>query len=128
MQTNNETARHSIPQDSSLDGLGGINQEIEGVTLRTLAPGSTIYARTRHNDYCISLLDPESGRTVVQGGRFFVEPTEATVVGATFGGCLIKFGQICVGLRIEINRDGQPILTSPVQSLRIEHEADQLPS
>lgn len=124
MQTNNEDAIHSILQAGSLDDLVGINQTLEGVTLQTLAPGATIYARTRHNDYRIVLLDPKSGRAVVQGGRFFIEPTEATVVGATFGGCIIKLGWICIGLRLEIDLGGQPILTSPVQALRVEHETD----
>ncbi len=115
---------HTIPQYNSLNDLVEIHQSLEGVTLQTLAPGSTVHARTRHNDYHIFLLDPESGRAVVQGGRFFVEPTEATVVGATFGGCMIKLGWIGIGLRLEINLDGRPILTSPVQSLRVEQETD----
>jgi len=113
---------HTIPQCCSLDGLVEIYQSLEGVTLQTLAPGSTIYARTRHNDYRILLLNPESGRALVEGGRFFVEPTEATVVGSTFGGCMLKMGWIGVGLRLEILLDGKSIITSPVQVLRVEGE------
>jgi hypothetical protein len=113
---------HIIPQHCSLDGVVEINQSLEGVTLQSLTPGSTIYARTRHNDYRIFLLDPESGRALVEGGRFFVEPTEATVVGSTFGGCMLKMGWIGIGLRLEILLNGQPIITSPVQALQVERE------
>ena len=122
MQTSNQDISSPLPHDSSLESLSEIRQSLEGITLRTLAPGSTIYARTRHNDYRILLLDPESGQALVQGGRFFAEPTEATVMGATMGDYGIELGWICVGLRLEISLDGQPILTSPVQSLRVEHK------
>jgi len=51
---------------------------------------STIYVRTHNSEYEIFLLDPESGRALVQGGRYFAETLEATVCGSTFGGCMLK--------------------------------------
>jgi hypothetical protein len=46
---------------------------------------------------------------------------EATVSGSTFGGCMLKAGWLGVGLRMEIYVNGQRTVTSPVQSLHIDH-------
>jgi hypothetical protein len=81
-----------------------------------------ICARTLNSCYYIFLLEPDSGRALIQGGRYFSEPVEATVSGSTFGGCMLKMGWLGVGLRIEICLKGQRIVTSPVQSLGVERE------
>jgi len=80
-----------------------------------------IHVRTRNSDYEIFMLDPKSGRALVRGGEYFAEPVEATVSGSTFGGCMIKMGWLGVGLRMEIYVNGQRTVTSPVQSLCVEH-------
>ena len=67
------------------------------------------------------MIDPETGKALVQGGRYFEEPIEATISGSTFGGCMLKMGFLGVGLRMEICAGGQRIITSPVKALRIEH-------
>ena len=112
----------TVPQYCSLDGFTGLSSSLEGVELRTLAAFDTIHVHTRHSNYRLLLLDPERGRALVQGGRFFAEPVEAEVNGASFGSCMLKMGWIGVGLRMEIFANGQPFITSPVQSLRIERE------
>jgi len=106
--------RHGVP-----DSLEGINEALEGVTLKMLAAGETIHVRTQNNDYRILLLDPETSRALVQGGPFFAEPTEATVSGSTFGGSMIKLGWIGPGLCMEISAHGHLITTSPVASLHV---------
>jgi len=115
----------AIPRHGTLDGFSELAPQLEGVALRTLAASDTIHVRTRHSDYRIFLLDPRQGRAMVEGGRFFAEPVEATVSGSAFGGCMIKIGWIGVGLRMEINLNGQRIITSPVQSLRVEREISE---
>jgi hypothetical protein len=112
---------YTIPRFCTLDGAREISAATEGVTLRTLEACDTIHARTRNSDYEISLLDPESGRALIQGGRYFAEPVEATVSGSTFGGCMLKVGWLGVGLRMEIYANGQRWVTSPIRSLRVEH-------
>ena len=112
---------HNIPRYCSLDGFTELSSLPEGVALRTLAPFDLVCARTHNNDYYIFLLDPETGKAYVQGGRYFSSPVEATVSGSTFGGCMLKMGWLGVGLRIEICADGQRIVTSPVKSLHVEH-------
>ncbi len=112
---------HNIPRYCSLDGFTELSRSLDGVALRTLAPFDMVCARTLNNDYFIFLLEPETGKALVQGGRYFAEPVEATVSGSTFGGCMLKMGFLGVGLRIEICAGGQRIVTSPVRALRIEH-------
>lgn len=112
---------YTIPRFCTLDSVAEIGPALEGVILGTLEACDTIQARTRNSDYEIYLLDPESGRALVQGGEYFTEPTEATVSGSTFGGCMLKVGWLGVGLRMEIYVNGQRIVTSPIRSLRVEH-------
>ena len=50
------------------------------------------------HSYEIFLLDPKSGRALVQGGKYFAEPVEATVSSSTFGGCMLRLGWIGVGV------------------------------
>ena len=93
---------------------------LPGVTLETLLPFDTIWVRTQNNDYRIFLLDPRTGRALVEGGQF-LEPVEAVVNGSTFGSSTFKMGWIGVGLRIEFWTNGTFVSTSPVQSVRVEH-------
>jgi len=113
----------NIPRFCSLDGFTELSNALGGVALRTLEPFDTVCARTMNNDYYIFLIEPESGKALVQGGRYFLEPVEATVSGSTFGGCMLKMGWLGIGLHIEICASGQRIITSPVQSLHIESAA-----
>jgi hypothetical protein len=117
-----KAVRVRIPRYCSLDGFTELSASVEGVSLRELAPFDTICARTLNTDYRIFLLDPRSGRALVQGGRFFAEPVEAVVSGSTLGGCMLKIGWIGLGLRIEICANGQSIVTSPVQSICVQRE------
>jgi hypothetical protein len=111
---------HAIPRSGSLESLTEINPSLDGVELKTLAPFDTICVRTRNSNYRIFLLEPTKGWALVEGGRRFVEPVEATVSGSTFGGSMLKMGWIGMGLRMEIYSNGKRILTSPVQSFRVE--------
>jgi hypothetical protein len=113
---------YTVPQCCTLDGATKISKELEGVTLGALETYDTIHAQTRNSDYKIFLLDPKSGRALVQGGKYLTEPVEATVSGSTFGGCMLKMGWLGVGLRMEININGQRLETSPVQELRVVHD------
>jgi hypothetical protein len=112
---------YTVPRYCDLDGVIEISPLLEGVTLMALETCDTIHVRTRNSDYEIFLLDPKSGRALVRGGECFAEPMEVTVSGSTFGGCMLKAGWLGVGLRMEIFANGQRTVTSPVQSLSVEH-------
>ena len=100
---------------------------LPGVALETLAPFVTIWARTINSDYRIFLLEPKTGRALVEGGQF-VEPVEAVVNGSTFGSSTFKVGWIGKGLRIEFWANGMIVSTSPVRSVRVEHHASADPA
>ncbi len=114
---------HTIPRHCSLDGFTELSGAVEGVAMKTLAAFDMIRARTLNSDYRIFVLEPDSGKALVQGGSFFEEPVEAWISGSSFGGCMLKIGWIGVGLRMEICSGGQRIVTSPVQTINIARES-----
>src|SRR5688500_4411370 len=112
----------SISQWCSESSLTTLNAAPEGINLRTLAPNDTISVRTLNSDYRIVLLDPETGRALVEGPRF-TKPVEWDVIGSTFDRSTLQIGWLAVGLRIEMCSEGNYVVTSPVQSLTVEHQA-----
>jgi hypothetical protein len=113
---------NTMPQYTTLGETIEIIDDLEDVTLQTLRPCDTIRVRTCSSDYEIFLFEPESGRALVVGGKYFAEPMEATVSGSTFGGSMLKMGWLGVGLRMELNVNGRRIVTSPVQELRVKRQ------
>ena len=103
-----------------LDNLMKISPLLPGVELSALEPFDTIWVHTLNSDYRLFLLDPKTGRALVEGGRHFVEPVEAVVNGSTFGGSTLKYGWVGVGMRIELWVRDNLVSTSPVQSFRVE--------
>ncbi len=114
-----KTMYSTLPSCTSVETLE-FSDELEGITLQTLRPCDRIHVRTCNSDYDIFLIEPESGRALVRGGKFFAQPVEATVSGSTFGGCMLRVGWLCEGLQMEFNANGRAIVTSPVQELRVE--------
>ena len=112
---------YTIPRTSSLETVAEISSALDGVTLGSMEACAIIHAQTRNSAYEIFLLDPKSGRALVRGGESFTEPMEVIVNGSTFGGCMLKAGWLGVGLQMEFFANGQRTVTSPVQSLRVEH-------
>jgi hypothetical protein len=86
-----------------------------GVSLRELAPLTTLRVRTVNTQYTLVVRD---GTTVlVQGGRFFPDPTPAQLEGASLGGSFLKVGWIGLGLSMEIRVGEQRIVTTPVRGI-----------
>lgn len=94
------------------------------VLLSSLNAFDTVLLRTHNSDYRIMLLDPNTGRALVEGGSYLVEPTEALVRGSAVVGDVFKGGALCVGCRVEIWVDERAFLTSPVKSLCVKRNGD----
>lgn len=107
----------------SLDNLMKISPLLPGIALESLEPFDTLRVQTLNSDYRIFLLDPKTGRALVEGGCHFPEPTEAIVNGSNFGGSTLKVGWIGIGLRIEMRGDDKLVSTSPVRSFFVQHHA-----
>ena len=96
---------------------------VDDLALANLRPFDTILLRTHNNDYRIMLLEPKTGRALVEGGDFLVEPNEALLRGSAIPGSEFKEGSICVGSRLEIWVDDRVLLTSTIKSMHVKHNS-----
>src|SRR5215216_4140721 len=87
----------------------------DDVLLGSLNPFDTILLRTHNSDYRILLLDPKTGRALVEGGAYLIEPSEALVRGSANPGSEFKGGTICVGCRLEMWVDERVFITSTIK-------------
>jgi hypothetical protein len=86
-----------------------------------LNPFDTILLRTHNSDYRILLLDPKTGRALVEGGDYLLEPNEALLQGSAIAGDALKPGMICVGCRLEMWVGQRVFLTSPIKTIHVKH-------
>jgi Prokaryotic dksA/traR C4-type zinc finger len=96
---------------------------IDNVALESLSPFDTILLRTNNSDYRIMLLEPKTGRALVEGGDYLVEPNEAMLRGSAIPGSGFKGGTISVGSRLEIWVDERVLLTSTIKSVHVKHNS-----
>ena len=93
------------------------------VILENLNPFDTIMLQTENSEYRILLLDPKTGRALVEGGSYLLEPSEGLVKGSALPGSTFTAGAICVGGRLEMWVDERVFLTSPAKSVEVKHNA-----
>jgi RNA polymerase-binding transcription factor DksA len=91
------------------------------LTLETLQPFDTILVRTLKSDYRILLLDPKTGRALVEGGQYLTEPRESLISGSNLHDSPFKPGSIAVGYHLVMWADEKIVNTSRVQSISIRH-------
>lgn len=95
--------------------------ETDELLLESLNPFDTILVRTHNSDYRILLLDPNTGRALVEGGDYLLEPNDALLKGSAATGDALKPGAICVGCRLEMWLNERVFITSPVKSVHVKH-------
>jgi len=95
--------------------------EINELLIENLNPFDTIVLRTHNSDYRMLLLDPKTGRALVEGGDYLLEPNEAVLQGSAVAGDELKPGEICVGCRLEVWVKERVFLTSPVIFINVKH-------
>lgn len=115
--------RDRQPGAAAIDTVESEEAKVDDVAVETLQPFDTILLRTYNNDYRILLLDPTSGRALVEGGEYLVEPREALLRGSAIPGSEFKAGTICVGSRLEIWVDERVLLTSTIRSVHVKHNS-----
>lgn len=94
------------------------------VMMASLNPFDTILLRTYNSDYRILLLDPKTGRALVEGGNYLKEPSEALVRGSALPGEPFRSGAISIGGRLEMWVDDKVFLTSNIKSVHVKHSGD----
>lgn len=93
------------------------------VILQSLSPFDTILLQTHNSEYRILLLDPKTGRALVEGGSYLAEPREALLMGSGTPGFDFKGGAISVGCRLEMWAAEKILLTSPITSIEVKRNA-----
>jgi hypothetical protein len=99
----------------TLDSFVDITEAVDGVDVHRLEPLTRVLVRTCNSEYRF-IVSPD-GRVLVQGGRFFEQPTEAVLEGASLSGGLLKIGWIAIGMRMEIRNESRRVVTSPVRQI-----------
>ena len=97
--------------------------ETDEILLESLNPFDTILVRTHNSDYRILLLDPETGRALVEGGDYLLEPNDALLKGSARVVEALKPGVICIGCRLEMWLNERVFITSPVKSVHVKHNS-----
>jgi hypothetical protein len=110
-----------FPRAATLDGFVDDVADARGIHLREVEPLMTIVVQTHNSRYRIVMTGGTSA--IVQGGKFFTDPTPARIDGSGFGGSVLKTAWIGVGLKMEIFANDQRIITSPVLDVTLERES-----
>ncbi len=113
-----------VPRRCTLDGFAEEATRQGGVDVVELPTLTRLHVRTENTVYQIILLSPGESKVLIQGGRFFAEPTESYLCGSSYGGNLLKVSWVGLGMRIEVMRDGRRIVTSSVQSVHVVDDSD----
>jgi hypothetical protein len=106
------------PVAASLDGWTR-HEWNDGLQLDSLHELDEVSIQTRNNLYRIIVIAPRGGEVLVQGGRFFPEPTRARFAGCSLGGAFLKQRGVYVGYRLEIHIGLERIVTSHVRSIEV---------
>jgi len=109
----------AVPRIATLDGFAEAATGSSAVALAELLPETLVRVETENSTYRILVCNPLSRAVLVEGGRFFPQPTPARLSGATFGGSLLRLGWIVLGMRMEIHCAEGPVVTSSVQRIVI---------
>ena len=91
----------------------------DGIQLVCLPDLSELIVETRNSVYEITTIDGPGREILIRGGKFFPERTAARLCGSSLRGSFLKIGGIYAGFSMEILYDGQAIVTSTVQSIRL---------
>ncbi len=108
-----------VPRRCTLEGFSEEVSRAIGVDLADLEPLTTLLVRTQHSLYRIIVRQPRERKILIQGGQYFVEPTEACFDGSSFGGSCLKAAWIAQDMRMEIRCGKRRVVTSPVRSVEI---------
>ena len=91
-----------------------------GLQIDALKDLETFCVRTRNSAYEFIVLSGRTAEVLLRGGQFFPEYTSVRVAGSSLGGSFLKVHGIYLGFSMELQHDGQTIVTTEVQSIRRE--------
>ena len=97
--------------------------ERDGIQINELTEKDMISVTTENSSYEMLVIDPETARVMVRGGRCFPSHTLAEVSGSSLGSSIKLYG-IYVGYAVELFADGMRTRTSPVRNIRLFRESE----
>ena len=113
-----------VPSEAILDNWS-LHPWTNGVQVDRMQDMEKLEVRTRNSLYEITIIDGLSGEILLRGGSFLPELTPANLQGATLGGSICKLRGIYEGLLMEINVDGQRLVTTPVESIEVLEDVER---
>jgi RNA polymerase-binding transcription factor DksA len=103
-----------------VNGCSNADDLTDGMAISTRQPFDVIQVQTSHSSYRFLLIDPVTGRSLVEGGKYFSEPTEAIILGSSTRNAAFRSGWIGIGARLELWAVEQLISTSAVASVQVQ--------
>ena len=91
----------------------------DGLQIDHLPALQSVYVQTRNTRYEITIVNGSTGDILVSGGRFFPVPTEARLNGCTLGGSCLKWRGLYPGFKMELQIDGDRIITTTIQTVAL---------
>ena len=119
--TSGDRTERLHPAGTSLDAWTSHDWQ-SGVQIENANALDAFVVRTANSTYEITVLSPATGDILVRGGAFFPVVTKARLAGASLGGSFLKRHGIYVGFRLEFVSDQTPIVTTPVQTITVNHD------
>ena len=113
----------TIPADRTLTGFSVDRGCEEGLSIKSIEPGTMLNVDTAHSRYRLLVVEGARNLVVVQGGSIFPEPVAAIFQGSSGGGSFVKTGWIGVDLRMELVVDHRWVRTSPVRAIAIDRRS-----
>jgi RNA polymerase-binding transcription factor DksA len=114
-------------EDSENESALQAGNTTEGLSISTRQPFDIVHVQTNHSSYRFLLIDPATGRSLVEGGRYFSEPTDATILGSSTRNAAFRSGWVGIGSRLELWAADRLVRTSAVASVQVERSmAEQL--
>jgi hypothetical protein len=110
--------KDTLPRAAVLDAWSQ-NPWMNGTQIDRLADMQRIQVRTVHSLYEITVVDGPNGEILVKGGEHMPDLTEGWLNGATLGGSFCKMRGIYPGFKMEFVANGQRLVTSTVQTVRV---------
>lgn len=94
-------------------------EELSGIDVTKINPGERVVVETVNSTYTITIYED---KMTVEGGKYFPEPTEAALVGSTFGGTAMKLGWIGYNMNMEfhIAAERKKVTTSLVKAAKVQ--------
>lgn len=90
-----------------------------GIDVRRLRPGTDLIIETYNSMYQLRVVDPPDQRVDIMGGIRIPQMVPAYIVGATYGGSMLRPGWIMPYMCLELKLPNRIVVTTPVKNVKM---------